>query len=57
MAKTVTLTAPDGSKVTVADAISLNTLVYGQGYKVDGGKTPDQALAALHADDEPAKKA
>jgi len=55
MAKTVTLIAPTGDKVTVADAISINQLVFGSGYKVEGGKTVEQAVASLSAAEEPKK--
>jgi hypothetical protein len=48
MANTVTLVAPDGGKVTVADAVTVSSLVYGSGYKVDGGKTADWAIAELN---------
>lgn len=45
--KTVTLTDPAGNDVLVSHPADVNNLVYGQGYKVKGSQTPDQAIASL----------
>ena len=45
--KTVTLVAPDGGEVAVSHPASVNSLVFGSGYKVKGGGSVDKALASL----------
>lgn len=45
--KTVTLVAPDGAEVAVDNPVSVNSLVFGSGYKPKGKLTVDQALAQL----------
>lgn len=45
--KTITLIDPDGGECLVSRAADINTLVYGQGYKVKDGKTPEEAIAVL----------
>jgi hypothetical protein len=48
----VTLVGPTGHEVTTSDALSVNNLVYGLGYKPKG-MTTDEAAQAV-AVDEPA---
>jgi len=45
--KTVTLVDPNGGECLVSHPAEVNNLVYGAGYKVKGGKTPEEAIAAL----------
>lgn len=52
--KTVTLTDPNGNECLVSHPAEVNNLVYGAGYKVKGGKTPEEAIAALAAAGEDA---
>jgi len=61
--KTVTLVDPNGGEVKVSDAISVNSLVFGSGYKIKGGGTVEDAVASLAANveapaeaEKPAKK-
>lgn len=49
--KTVTLIDPNGGKVNVSHPADVTNLVFGSGYKVDGSKTPDQAIAYLAGPD------
>ena len=53
--KTVTLTDPNGLDCNVSSPVEITNLVYGAGYKVKGGKSPEDAIASLSANvpDEP----
>jgi len=59
--KTVTLTDPNGQDCLVSHPAEVVNLVYGSGYKVKGGKSPEEAIDSLTAnvpaEPEPAKPA
>jgi hypothetical protein len=46
-ASVVTLVDKEGNEVTVASPSSVNSLVYGQGYRVKGDETVPEAAARL----------
>jgi hypothetical protein len=48
--KTVTLVDKDGGECNVSSPADITNLVYGQGYKVKGNKSVDEAYAALMPD-------
>lgn len=45
--KLVTLVDPKGVEVQVSEPADINNLVFGQGYKVKGKQTPEDALGVL----------
>lgn len=45
--KSVTLTDPNGGEFVATSAAEINNLVFGAGYKIKGGKSVDEALAAV----------
>lgn len=52
--KTITLVDPNGGECLVSHPAEVTNLVYGAGYKVKGGKTPEEAIAALAEKNEAA---
>ena len=47
--KTVTLVDPNGGEYNASHPTDVTNLVYGAGYKVKGGKSPEEAIASLTA--------
>jgi hypothetical protein len=52
--KTVTLIDPTGVECNVSHPAEITNLVYGAGYTVKGGKTPEAAIESLSAQAEAA---